>query len=298
MRITMFDPLMFVAATQIIIESLPISSSGHMMLVNMWLHRLGFHVSLDIPDYLDYFLHGPTILVVMIYFFRSWWSLLRFFLHTVHRFHTCHYSWHAMPDSNKCFVKILGKIICFVVVGNIVTVAWYAIGHGALKQVSTISDLPILIAGFTITSCLLLSLKALQGRINRVNRSLSLVIALILGCVQGLAGQLPGISRYGSTFVVARLCGISSRRALQFSFLLFSPLLFGAFLLSGLPAFFMQSSMHVLLSIPWFITLVLSTLIAYLCFVVAAYMAERNYLWLFGIYMMIPIVAAVILLLI
>lgn len=294
----MFDPLMLVAATQIIIESFPISSSGHMMLVNVWLDRLGFDVSLDLPDYFDHFLHGPMILIVMIYFFHEWWLLVRLLWRSLCQLHECHYSWHSMPDSNKRFLKILGTIIGFVVVGNVVTVALYAIGHGALKQVTTVRDVPVLILGFAMTGSLLLVLKAWQSHLNHTQRSMSLFIALILGFVQGFAGQFPGVSRFGSTFVVARLCGISSRRALQFSFLLFFPLLIGAFTLSGLPACFMHPGMHALLTIPWLITYVFSTIVAYVCFAIAAYMAEQDYLWLFGIYMALPIVGAMLLLLI
>jgi undecaprenyl pyrophosphate phosphatase UppP len=253
---------------------------------------------LDLPDYFDHFLHGPMILIVMIYFFHEWWLLVRLLWRSLCQLHKCRYSWHAMPDSNKRFLKLLGTIIGFVVVGNVVTVAWYAIGHGALKQVTTIRDVPVLILGFVMTGSLLLVLKTWQSRLNQTQRSLSLPIAFILGCIQGFAGQFPGVSRFGSTFVVARLCGISSRRALQFSFLLFSPLLVGAFMLSGLPACFMHPGMQALLTVPWLIAYVVSTVVAYLGFVVSAYMAEHDYLWLFGIYMVLPIVGAMLLMLI
>ena len=51
---------------QIVLESLPISSSGHLAIVG-----------LSEPVFLERFVHGPTVLVILAYFWRELWTLLR-----------------------------------------------------------------------------------------------------------------------------------------------------------------------------------------------------------------------------
>jgi undecaprenyl-diphosphatase len=55
--------------------------------------------------------------------------------------------------------------------------------------------------------------------------------ALAIGTVQGLA-VFPGLSRSGSTIILALLLGIASRRAVKFSFLLSTPAILGAALVN------------------------------------------------------------------
>ncbi len=50
--------------------------------------------------------------------------------------------------------------------------------------------------------------------------------AVIIGCAQAIA-LVPGISRSGATLVAALLCGLDRDTALRFSFLLFIPVSFG-----------------------------------------------------------------------
>jgi undecaprenyl-diphosphatase len=59
------------------------------------------------------------------------------------------------------------------------------------------------------------------------DRRLTLVAALALGVVQGIA-ILPGISRSGATIAVALLFGVERELAARFSFLLAVPAIFGA----------------------------------------------------------------------
>ena len=62
--------------TQIAVESLPISSSSHMRLAEMFMLRMGMP-PIHLPDFFDHLIHGPTILVLMIFFWREWFEPLR-----------------------------------------------------------------------------------------------------------------------------------------------------------------------------------------------------------------------------
>ena len=55
---------------QIILESLPVSSSGHLVLLSK-LAALNFPESRFVEQ-IDYFLHGPTIVILMVVFYKQW----------------------------------------------------------------------------------------------------------------------------------------------------------------------------------------------------------------------------------
>jgi undecaprenyl-diphosphatase len=57
--------------------------------------------------------------------------------------------------------------------------------------------------------------------------NLTLGRAFIVGCAQTLA-LIPGVSRSGITIVTGMMCGLRRDEAARFSFLMASPLLFGA----------------------------------------------------------------------
>src|SRR3972149_4518202 len=70
--------LIILIITQIIFESLPVSSSSHMRLVEILMARCGYGATV-VPTWLDHLLHGPTILVLMIFFRREWWGAVKVF---------------------------------------------------------------------------------------------------------------------------------------------------------------------------------------------------------------------------
>jgi undecaprenyl-diphosphatase len=66
--------------------------------------------------------------------------------------------------------------------------------------------------------------------------SLTLGRALLIGCAQTLA-LVPGISRSGSTIVAGMMCGLRRDEAARFSFLLATPITFGAVLKKSIDLF-------------------------------------------------------------
>ena len=72
------DFLLLIIFVQILLESLPVSSSGHLLLVlNILLGAEGSHtifLSCVTPFY--YALHGTTALVVLVFFYHFWKDVL------------------------------------------------------------------------------------------------------------------------------------------------------------------------------------------------------------------------------
>ena len=172
---------------QIIFESLPVSSSGNVML---WIPILQNILHLpwsenSIPGF-DFLLHIPTIFIVVVFFFRSWyWSI---------------------KNIQKGFDQFVSLII-YCGLADIITVCFYYIW----KLVGT--DFFPLWFGFLCTTFLLLSLRWFSGK--PFKERLCLSDAIILGVVQGCA-LLPGISRLATTFVTAVWLGYAQERSFRY----------------------------------------------------------------------------------
>ena len=188
--LTMVHTLLILLA--LILESLPISSSGHMVLLEPVLGAL--------PQALDQLLHGPFALVITFAFARAWLPI---------------------AQNPYAYRRPILKLFKYVVIVDAITLAAF-IFKNSLPAIS-------LWAGFFITSIALLSLYLLRNR-RPPYRSCTTNGAVLLGIVQSLS-LLPGISRFGTTYATARWLGLRPDRAIQLSFLLHLPLTCGGLLL-------------------------------------------------------------------
>lgn len=218
-------------ALQGLAEFLPISSSGHLAVVQ---NLFGLD---DVPLLFDVFLHLATLLAVCIYFWKKIWALLK-----------CLGRWIArkpMPENQKSDDLLCGsdemgrKTIIAIILSTIVT------GVMGIFSSKVIPDLSIKVtcAGFIVTSVLLIVSAAIQkhretvvaagpvtGDVSDGSKGISKIQALIIGFMQGV-GTLPGISRSGSTIAGAMFCGVDRNIAGDYSFIISIPAILGAFIL-------------------------------------------------------------------
>ena len=171
-------------------EFLPISSSGHLVL----LHTL---FGLKEPKLLfDLFLHLGTTVAVLILF---WPKILR-------------------------FLTTEKKLFSFVVLGSFPTAV---IGVLFAKTLEAFFTQPKVVGwGFWITAIWLFlgeRFRANEGK------ALAWHTALLIGVSQGIA-IVPGISRSGATIATGLLLGLEGSVAVEYSFLLSIPAILGAFL--------------------------------------------------------------------
>lgn len=273
-----YSPLLLIA-TQIIVESLPVSSSGHVRLVQL------LFGTAPLPDFIDHFLHGPTLLIIMIYFFGAWFDLAR---------RTCEAlvmlvrvrCMSGLRDSQKRLLAVVLRVVGYVVAADLVTALCYFLFNIFVKHSMVIASPWVLLCGFMVTGCALIT-SASFTQSDAEASVLTFPKAIILGLVQGIA-FFPGISRFGATVIAARWLGLSPRRSLQFSFQMFFPLIVAAFIGNGLPAALGQGG-DVLLSGMYCWTYLVATVIAYVFFVGAGWIALRDKMWWFGVYMLFPI---------
>ena len=208
-----------------IAEFLPISSSGHLAVVQK---LFGLE---EVPLLFDIMLHLATLLAVVLYFRKKIWTLLCVFGRLIAR--------RPAPkavnkDDLLCGTEARGRMTMLAVI--ITTVVTGAIGVFTSKL---IPDMPVKVtcAGFIVTAILLVVSSIIERRNSSAvknsaekNDGIKWYQAIVIGVMQGF-GTLPGISRSGSTIAGSQLCGVNRAAAGEYSFIVSIPAILGAFLL-------------------------------------------------------------------
>ncbi len=206
---------LFQGIVQGLTEFLPVSSSGHLSLVQYFTGNSG-----ETGAFFSILLHLGTLIAVFIAFRRTIWELIvEAFAMLGDMFHK-RFSFKTMNGKRR-------MIWMFVL--SEVPLLFFLLVKDYIAMVS--ADNSILIEGFcfTITGVLLLLADKLgSGKTNmdtmRPND------ALAMGFAQSIA-TLPGISRSGSTVATGLLMGLDRGYAVTFSFIMGVPAVLGANLL-------------------------------------------------------------------
>lgn len=185
-------------------EFLPISSSGHLVLLERY---LGLPFGPEVLQQFDIALHGGSLFAILILYWQEFLRMLK------HPF--------ATEDDGSMpllFILIIGTIPAAI--GGVMSASWLET-HGR-------SPLAIGL-GFLLTGVFLLA----SGFMNRTNvaRTVSWKQALGMGVGQALA-LIPSVSRSGITLASGRFLGLSTVRATEVTFLLGAPALCGALVFS------------------------------------------------------------------
>lgn len=193
------------ALIQGLTEFLPISSSGHLVLVPQLF---------DWPDQglaFDVAVHIGTLTAVVLYFRNDIWLMSRdWSLSLVNR----------QPTSNS-------RLAWWVIFATIPAVAFGFVINNGIEE--SLRD-PLIIAATTIGFGALLWWSDIKGEKIRDEYSLSFKDIMIIGFAQALA-LIPGTSRSGITITAALMIGLTPQAAARFSFLLSIPIILGAGLL-------------------------------------------------------------------
>ncbi|MGB3795374.1 MAG: undecaprenyl-diphosphate phosphatase [Alteraurantiacibacter sp.] len=215
-----FLEMLILAIVQGITEFLPISSSGHLILVPV------FTGADDQGPMIDIAVHIGSLLAIIVYFFKDVWGLARGGFATV--------GIGQAPEHKRLFWWILLGTIPAVIVGlsiklgtfNSVAEDWF--GLTVLNE-DLLASLRFtdLIAVNLILYGILLGIADYFGREDRSYEDLTWRDGLLVGMAQALA-LIPGTSRSGVTMTAARFLGFGRVEAARFSFLLSIPAVAGA----------------------------------------------------------------------
>lgn len=182
-------------------EFLPISSSGHLSLME---EVLGFSKESSSIEF-DLLLHFSTLLAVLVYFRKQ---LIKLSLGL----------FSAEINDEK-------KLISHLIIG---TVPIVILGFIFKDKVEGISENPSLVCCFLCTTGLILFIPSWLKKVDR--NKITFTKSFIIGIAQAIA-LFPGVSRSGSTITMGIMLGISPKKCAEFSFLLGIPAICGAMVL-------------------------------------------------------------------
>ncbi|RJR45453.1 MAG: undecaprenyl-diphosphate phosphatase [Desulfobacteraceae bacterium] len=205
----------FLGLLQGLTEFLPVSSSGHLVLMQ---NILGMKE----PALLfDTALHAGTLLAVVIYFRTDLMLMVKegvqFSLALFRREDT----W-ANLDRNH-----YAGLVLWTVVGTIPTAFIGVLFKDQLERL--FASVPVVSWMLLVTGTFLFVTRWIPERYSR-RIDIGLLTALAVGIAQGIA-IVPGISRSGATIVCGLLLGLAREQAARYSFLLSIPAILGAVVL-------------------------------------------------------------------
>jgi undecaprenyl-diphosphatase len=205
---------LFIAIVQGVTELFPVSSLGHAVVLPK---LLGWDVDQSSEGFLPFLvvLHLGTAAALLIYFWRDWIGILFAFIGM------------GPGEERRAQWRLLWMII-------VATIPAVILGFALEKPLKTLFSAPTVAAFFLIVNGgVLFIAERLRRRGATGNLAqLTWLGALIIGCTQATA-LIPGISRSGATIVAGLLRGIDHAGAAHFSFLIATPIIFGATVLEA-----------------------------------------------------------------
>ena len=193
-------------------EFLPISSSGHLTLLQ---HFFG----MEEPDNLfNILLHFATLLAVCVYYFQDVVEMILEFFRAIRDTFSRRPSRGNPPEARRLVLLIIvGTLPLFVVM----LVKDYVEALGG----SPVFDSCALL----VTGCILFVSDRMAGG-RKTARNATLKDVLLVGLAQGCA-TIPGLSRSGCTISAGMAVGFDRKFAVRYSFLLSLPAVLGATIL-------------------------------------------------------------------
>ena len=198
--------LAVVAVIQGITEFLPVSSSGHLVLVPLFM---------QVPDQgliIDVAVHMGTLCAVMVYFWRDVWAMMGGLARVA----------KGQPDPKA---KLAGLLVVATIP---VLIAGFALNYYMPEGIRALTVIGWTTFGFGLV---LLIADQIGMTLRRIDH-LQLSDAIIIGLAQAIA-LIPGTSRSGICMTAGRIIGMERREAARFSMFLGMPAIAGAGLIKG-----------------------------------------------------------------
>lgn len=200
-------------------EFLPVSSSGHLVLVP-WL--LGWHLDPQAAFVFDVLVQWGTLLAVIAYFWRELVDVIQAAVLGLIHGHPL-----ESPSARLAWLLVLASLPAAV------------LGLAFKDTVEATFGQPAMVFGFLLVTSAVLAVSEWLGRRSRSMDSLRWTDALWIGFAQVLA-LFPGVSRSGSTIAGGMTRNLRRPDAARFAFLMSVPIMIGAGLvalrdLMGLP---------------------------------------------------------------
>ncbi len=242
--------LIILGIIQGITEFLPISSSGHLVLSKFLLGFPSEGVLLEVV------LHAGTLIPILIFYRKRIAALV------VGLIKGSPESWH-----------LAGLLVIATIPAGLL----HLTARNLMEQAYQIPLVTACALCFTGTVLIIPVCRKAQAQTTEI----SLVKALCIGFAQAFA-LIPGISRSGSTIMMARQLGIAPEKAAEFSFFMAIPVLSGAILLElpKMDRYVREGTSFTELALG----MVTAAIVGYIALIVLIRMLAKGKFWVFGIY--------------
>jgi undecaprenyl-diphosphatase len=238
-------------------EFVPISSSGHLVLVPWF---LGWPQPSLVFDTV---VHWGTLVAVLTYFWRDFIALAS--------------AWGRSLASRN-LSEPEARIAWLIIVGTVPAALMGYVGEDFFESLFAA---PAWVSGLLLITGLILALSEWLGRRWKEPHQLAFLDSILIGIAQGCA-IAPGISRSGATMAAGLLRGLKREAAARYSFLLATPIIFGAGLLK-IPDLFEMGNPTAHLP-PLILGFLAAAISGYLCIRFLLSYLQRGKLYAFAIY--------------
>lgn len=192
-------------------ELLPISSSAHLKLIP-WIFKWS-----EMPESFDVALHLGTLLAITIFFFKDWLGLIKGGYEQV------------VKKKKSTEGKIFWYIVAVTIPTGIVSLVLDKFSEVICEKFGIEM---ILIAAALIILGIVLYIVDKKSASEVKLEDMTFKQSFLIGISQAIAAAFPGTSRSGITMTVARALKVDRESAAKYSFLLSTPIILAAVLVS------------------------------------------------------------------
>lgn len=210
----------FLGFLQGVAEFLPISSSGHLTLMQHF-----FGVS-EVDNLYNILLHFATLIAVCAVYWKDIVEMVLEFFRGL----AVLFSRRGSREVER--VPVARRLVLMVILGTLPLALVLPIE----EHVEALGSSPIFVAVMLLVTGGILFFSDRLARGTKTARTATVKDALLVGLAQAFA-TIPGISRSGSTISAGMLLGFDRKFAVRYSFLLSLPAVLGATLVKVLKAF-------------------------------------------------------------
>ncbi len=259
-------------------EFLPISSRGHLSLLNHF-----FGIDSEISGLFSSMLHIGTLVVILVFFYKTIYELFIEFVACIKDLKEKRFSLKL-----KNMSKTRKMLFMFIISCLPLLVLFFPAGDGLLlkdKAGKFLSDDSIILEGFCfLATGLFLILGAFADKAIKKKRNIGPLSALLIGVAQLIAACFPGVSRSGITMSTGLICAASRKNMIMYSFILSIPTILAASFIEFTDAMKIPTYIPVL---PLIVGVVTSMVVGFFTINLLKFILKKNKFKYFGFYCVI-----------
>lgn len=271
-KIILIIKYIIVALVQGVGEILPISSSGHMVIIQSILGLKSEDLTFEI------FLHFASLIAIILFFYKKIWLMIKSFIQYIFK--------KELRKNEE--VKHNFKLCIYLVIATI---------PAGIIGVLLDDYIGAYLSKMWIVGCFLLLTSAMLFIITKLNRErkieeMTCLDALVIGLFQCI-GILPGVSRSGSCIVGGSSRKINQKDAAEFAFIMAIPIMLGS-------AVFSLEDIKIALEnkdlfIPYIIAFIVTLIVTYISLKIFLKIVKKQKLTTFSIYCLVVGIISIVL---